>query len=95
MIEDINIKIKNLELRKVYEDFSKYKYEIVKWVKSDRGDYCYTIAFIDIDKKDNEFDVRSTGMRPWDLEKEEKEYFDNLIRIFNFIVRGKFISDAD
>lgn len=93
MIEDINIKIKNLELRKASEDFSKY--EIVKWVKSDRGDYCYTIAFIDIDKRDNEFDVRSVGMRPWDLKKEEKEYFDNLIRIFNFIIRGKFISDAD
>jgi hypothetical protein len=93
MIEDINIKIKNLELRKASEDFSKY--EIVKWVKSDRGDYCYTIAFIDIDKRDNEFDVRSAGMRPWDLKKEEKEYFDNLIRIFNFIIRGKFISDAD
>lgn len=92
MIEDINIKIKNLELRKASEDFSKY--EIVKWVKSDH-DYCYTIAFIDIDKRDNEFDVRSVGMRPWDLEKEEKEYFDNLIRIFNFIVRGKFISDTD
>lgn len=92
MIEDINIKIKNLELRKASEDFSKY--EIVKWVKSDQ-DYCYTIAFIDIDKRDNEFDVRSVGMRPWDLEKEEKEYFDNLIRIFNFIVRGKFISDTD
>lgn len=93
MIEDINIKIKNLELRKASEDFSKY--EIVKWVKSDQ-DYCYTIAFIDVEiPGDIEFDIRSVGMRPWDLKKEEKEYFDNLIKIFNFIVRGKFISDTD
>lgn len=84
----VNIRIGNIELRKykglndmeIDGDISN-KYEFVKW-NNDSGnkEYCYVLAFAD--RSCDDFNIRSVGMRPWELDEQDFKDYNDLVRIF-------------
>ena len=84
----VNIRIGNIELRKyagwndpeIDGDISD-KYEFVKWNSdSDNREYCYVLAFAD--KSGDGYNIRSVGMRPWELDKQDFKDYNDLVGIF-------------
>lgn len=84
----VNIRIGNVELRN-YKSWSVYKndndvsdtYEFVKWnCNSDNTEYCYVLAFAE--KNGDEYDIRSVGMRPWELDEQDFKDYNDLVGIF-------------
>ena len=84
----VNIRIGNVELRN-YKSWSVYKndndvsdkYEFVKWeCNSDNTEYCYVLAFAD--KSGDGYNIRSVGMRPWELDENDFKDYNDLVGIF-------------
>lgn len=84
----VNIRIGNVELRN-YKSWSVYKndnevsdtYEFVKWsCNSDNTEYCYVLAFAE--KSGDGYDIRSAGMRPWELDEQDFKDYNDLVGIF-------------
>ena len=84
----VNIRIGNVELRN-YKSWSVYKndndvsdmYEFVKWnCNSDNTEYCYVLAFAE-NSRDG-YDIRSVGMRPWELDEQDFKDYNDLVGIF-------------
>ena len=84
----VNIRIGNVELRN-YKDWcvpenegdASDKYEFVKWNRnSDNTEYCYVLAFAE--KSDGWYDIRSVGMRPWELDEQDFKDYNDLVGIF-------------
>lgn len=84
----VNIRIGNVELRN-YKGWSvpknegdaSDKYEFVKWDRnSDNTEYCYVLAFAE--KSGDGYDIRSVGMRPWELDEQDFKDYNDLVGIF-------------
>ena len=84
----VNIRIGNVELRN-YKSWivsenagdASDKYEFVKWnCNNDNTEYCYVLAFAD--KSRDGYDIRSVGMRPWELDEHDFKDYNDLVGIF-------------
>ena len=83
----VNIRIGNIELRKyagwndpeLDGDISD-KYEFVKWENANDKEYCYVLAFAD--NSSDGYDIRSVGMRPWELDEQDFKDYNDLVGIF-------------
>lgn len=79
----INLQLGSIELR--YSDMNK-SYEFVKWNEMNTDHkWCVALAFAE-NKSDEGYDIRSVGSRPWDLEKEDWDNYNLLVKKFLYIV---------
>lgn len=87
-VKNINIRVGNIELRtykgwnnpEIDGDISD-KYEFVKWnIDSKNKEYCYVLAFAE--RTSDGYDIRSVGIRPWELDKEDLKDYNDLVKIF-------------
>ena len=87
-VKNINIRVGNIELRtckgwnnpEIDGDISD-KYEFVKWnIDSKNKEYCYVLAFAE--RTSDGYDVRSVGIRPWELDEEDLKDYNDLVKIF-------------
>jgi hypothetical protein len=86
MIDNVNYRIENLELRlpKIpnNSESSSALREIVKWQKNDSSpnkECCYTIAIFSYDRDEGYPEVRFVGNRPMELNTDEWEAFKILL----------------
>ena len=86
MVDNVNYRIENLELRlpKIPNNFegSSALREIVKWQKDESkkiGEFCYTIAIFSYDRDEGYPEVRFVGNRPMELNNDEWEAFKILL----------------
>lgn len=61
--------------------------ELVKW----QGETCYVVAFLDAHSEG--LDVRTVGMRPFDLEGKEQNDFSKLCVLANDVYRALYMED--
>lgn len=106
--EHINLDLikmnKSLSLRKDNLEFRwascNGQFEIVKWIPStnklsDSKEFCIVIAsFVNVDKEGN-CDLRYCGRRPLDLNKEEFEDFQDLVRFGYDEIKKMYEKDND
>ena len=87
-IKKFNIRIGNIELRK-YNGLEKTItgkdtsdiYEFVQWITDDSNkEFCIVIAFAD--KTTDGYNIRSVGMRPWELDEQDFKDYNDLVGIF-------------
>ena len=53
---------------------------IMTYLISDNTEYCYVLAFAE--KSGDGYDIRSVGMRPWELDEHDFKDYNNLVGIF-------------
>ena len=87
-VKNINIRVGNIELHtckglnnpEIDGDISD-KYEFVKWnIDSKNKEYCYVLAFAE--STSDGYDIRSVGIRPWELDEEDLKDYNDLVKIF-------------
>ena len=81
----MEIKFKDFEIRPVIRTDNTIKYDVVKWQKDEGKPYCFSIAFITYNKKEEACEFRSIGKRYLEYREDGLEEwimaFMNLIEV--------------
>lgn len=87
-IFDFHIKLNNIELRERND-----KFEIVKWFDEEDKPFCIVLSFCYFSPEG--YDIKSVGMRPWELEDDDFDDYNTVVKMFYRVTELKIKYDRN